>query len=267
MNPRWLTISAARTALIAMWFALPALAQQAPQMPLQPPPPATMRSADGSARQSSNCSGQLGNRQPNSDDEANGTSNDRLFWTLPNFLTVQNAECVPPLTKKQKFDVTTRSTFDVAEYPWYASLAAISQARNSDPTYGRGAAGYAKRYGLAFADGTIENVMVNAVAASIFHQDPRYYQLGKGSVWHRAGYAISRLLVIQNDAGHRRFNFSEVLGGASAAGIADAYHPAGERTVANTLTTWWTQMSYDALSLTVKEFWPDIRRKFSKDSK
>ena len=165
MNPRWPTMSAARTALIAMWLAVPALAQQAPQMPLQPPPPATMRSADGSARQSSNCSGQQGNRQPNSGEESDGTSNDRLFWTLPNFLTVQNAECVPPLTKKQKFDVTTRSTFDVAEYPWYASLAAISQARNSDPTYGRGAAGYAKRYGLAFVDGTVKAAASSAQAA------------------------------------------------------------------------------------------------------
>jgi hypothetical protein len=36
------------------------------------------------------------------------------------------------------------------------SLAGISQAQNSEPGYGQGAAGHGKRYGAAFADGTIE---------------------------------------------------------------------------------------------------------------
>ncbi len=34
-----------------------------------------------------------------------GTSNDRLFFALPNFLTIQNAGQVPPLTSGQKFKV------------------------------------------------------------------------------------------------------------------------------------------------------------------
>jgi hypothetical protein len=241
----------------------PATARQEPSLPGLPPVLRTP-AANAFAREQESSAGDRGQdaQTPKSDEQVG--SDDRLFWTLPNFLTVESAEHVPPLTTKQKFDVTTRSTFDMAEYPWYAALAAIGQAQGAEPTYGRGAAGYAKRYGLAFVDGTVENYMVNAIAASALHQDPRYYQLGSGTAWHRAGYAIGRLFVTRSDAGRRQFNFSEMLGAATAAGLADTYHPAGDRTVANTVATWWTQMGYDALSFTLKEFWPDIRRKLQR---
>jgi hypothetical protein len=42
-------------------------------------------------------------KDPTSQDETRGTSNNRLFGVLPNFLTVENAGEVPPLTVAQKF--------------------------------------------------------------------------------------------------------------------------------------------------------------------
>jgi hypothetical protein len=60
-----------------------------------------------------------------------GTSNNRLFGALPDFLTVENAENVPPLSTKEKFDVTIRSTFDLGQYLFYGGLAGISQADNA----------------------------------------------------------------------------------------------------------------------------------------
>ena len=179
---------------------------------------------------------------------------------------MENGHNLPPLATRQKFDVTTRSGFDGSEYGWYAVLAEISQAEKAEPSYGGGLTGYAKRYGLAFADGAIENYMVNAIYPSMLHQDPRYYRLGKGSVWSRTGYSVSRIFVTRSDAGRSQFNFSEILGSATAAGLYNAYHPASDRTVASTLASWWSQVTYDTISIMVKEFWPDIRRKFSRHS-
>jgi hypothetical protein len=207
-----------------------------------------------------------------------GTSNDRLFFTLPNFLTLENAHEVPPLTTKQKFAVVTRGSFDYVQYPWYAFLSGISQWEDSEPGYGQGAEGYAKRFGAAFADGTIENFMTGAVLPSILRQDPRYFQLGKGSSWHRTLYAMSRNLITRTDSGGQQFNYSEVVGGALAAVIStNSYHPKShlfttttpgvlrytpsDRTLSNTAKVWGTQYGYDTLTLVVKEFWPDIRRK------
>jgi hypothetical protein len=194
--------------------------------------------------------------------ESKGTSNDRLFFALPNFLTLENAANVPPLSSKEKFMVVLRSSFDYVEYPWYGFLAGISQAENSEPGYGQGAAGYGKRYGAAFADGTIENFLTSAILPSALHQDPRFFQLGKGSFAHRTEYAVSRIFITRTDSGHSQFNFSEIVGSALSAGISTyGYHPRGDRNLPNGASVWGTQVGYDTVTIVVKEFWPDIRRK------
>jgi hypothetical protein len=194
-----------------------------------------------------------------------GTSNDRLFYTLPNFLTVQNAGTLPPLTVGQKFKVVARGSFDYIEYPWYAALSGISQAENSETGYGQGAEGYGKRYGAAFADGTIENFMTGAVLPSLLRQDPRFYQSGQGSFLHRTTYAISRIFVTRTDSGGQQFNYSEIVGSALSAGISTySYHPHADKTLANTASVWTTQVGLDTVTIVVKEFWPDIKRKISR---
>jgi hypothetical protein len=195
-----------------------------------------------------------------------GTSKDRLFFALPNFLTVENGAKVPPLTTGQKFKVVTRSAFDYVQIPWYALLAGIGQAENSEPGYGQGSEGYAKRFGSDAADGIIENYMVQAVVPSLLHQDPRFFQLSEGGFWHRTEYAVSRIVVTRTDSGHHQFNFSEVFGSAAAAAISTySYHPSADRTLSNTASVWGTQMGYDTITLVIKEFWPDIRRKLKKN--
>ena len=193
--------------------------------------------------------------------EETGTSNDRLFYALPNFLTVETHN-VPPLTAGQKFKVVTRGSFDFIQIPWYGFLAGISQAQNSESGYGQGAAGYGKRFAAYFADGTIENYFTGAVLPTVLHQDPRFYQLGKGGFWHRTGYAISRIFLTRSDSGAGQFNYSEIVGSALSAGISTySYHPRDDRNFPNTASVWATQVGYDTITLAVKEFWPDIRRK------
>jgi hypothetical protein len=207
------------------------------------------------------------NRDPQEKDAQakTGTSNDRLFYTLPNFLTLENANQVPPLTVGQKFKVVGRSSFDYVQYPWYGFLAGISQAENSEPGYGQGAAGYGKRFGAAFADGSIENFMTSAVLPSLLRQDPRFFQSGRGGFWHRTGYAMGRVIITRGDSGHSQFNFSEVVGGAMSAGISTySYHPREDRNVRNAASVWGSQIGYDTLTYVIKEFWPDIRRKIHK---
>jgi len=193
------------------------------------------------------------------------TSKDRLFFALPNFLTLENAGNVPPLTVGQKFKVVARGSFDYIQIPWYAALAGISQAENSEPGYGQGAEGYGKRFGSAAADGTIENFMTSAILPSLLHQDPRFFQESEGGFWHRTRYAVGRIFITRTDSGHQQFNFSEICGSAAAAAISTySYHPSADRTLSNTASVWGTQVGYDTATLVVKEFWPDIRRKLGK---
>lgn len=208
-----------------------------------------------------------GSTDPKVEIAATITSNDRLFYALPNFMTLEKSSQVTPrLTSGQKFKVVARGAFDYAEFPWTATLAGIGQAKNSDAGYGQGMAGYSKRLGAAFADNTIENFMVGAVLPSMLKEDPRYYRMGTGAIWRRSGYAASHVFLTRTDSGRKRFNFSEIFGSAVAAGICTySYHPRADRTLSDAASVWGRQVAFYTLNTFIKEFWPDVRRKLSRE--
>jgi len=174
---------------------------------------------------------------------------------------VENAGHVPPLTSAQKYKLVAQQSFDPVQFPYVGFLALLGQMSNSEPAFGQGAAGYAKRYGTEFADIAIGNFITGAVLPSMLRQDPRYFQLGKGGFFHRFGYAATRIVITRADSGHNQFNYSEIAGNALAAAVANAYHPPHDRTAINSVSVWWTQIGLDAMANEGVEFWPDIRRK------
>jgi hypothetical protein len=193
--------------------------------------------------------------------------NDRMFYVMPNYLTVENQAKVPPLTWKQKFSTTADGTFDPYEFVINGVLAGIRQAHDAYPAFGEGLEGYGKRYGAAFADGTDENMMVGGVFPSILRTDPRYYQLSHGKFFHRVLYAISRIAVTRTDSGKNVFNVSEFAGAGVAAGISNLYYPHSEASIDTTLTNWGTELGVDAFGNQLKEFWPDIHRRLQRKKK
>jgi len=122
-------------------------------------------------------------------------------------------------------------------------------------------AGFGRRYGTALGDQIIGNFMTESIMPTLFRQDPRYFRRGYGSKWSRVAYAASRIFVAPNNQGQQRFNFAEVLGNAAAAGLSNAYYP-GERRLGDNFQRLYTQLSTDSFSQVLKEFWPDIKRKY-----
>jgi hypothetical protein len=178
-------------------------------------------------------------------------------------MTVEKASSLPPLTAGQKFKIVARGTFDPFEFAFIGVETSINQAANTNPTYGQGLIGYSKRYGTAYADAAIGNFMTGAVFPAVLRQDPRYYQMGKGKFFHRAGHAALRVLITRSDSGKTQFNFSELLGNGLAAAISNAYHP-GPRTFDSNVKVWATQIGWDVVAYELKEFWPDIHRLLSR---
>jgi len=191
-------------------------------------------------------------------------TNDRLFFVLPNYLTVENQTQFQRLTTGTKFRLTGKTMSDPITVSFIGAIALMGQARNSDPSYGQGFSGYAKRFGTFYADTGIGTLMTTSVFPTLLHQDPRYFQLGQGGTWHRTMYSVSRLFVTRGDNGHTQFNSSEILGTAVAAGISNAYHPQDQRSLGNTLSVWGTSLMMNAVCNMAKEFWPDLRRKLRK---
>jgi hypothetical protein len=192
--------------------------------------------------------------------EQKSPRDDRIFFALPNYLTVEDSAYHPPLSTGLKFKTVAEGCFDPVEVVFIGIESGIGQADNTNPTYHQGFVGYSKRFGTAYADAIIGNFGTGAIFPALLHQDPRYYQMGKGNFLRRVVYAAGRVVVTRSDTtGKTQFNFSEYLGNGLAAGWANAYHP-GPHTLASNADVLGTQVVLDITGYELKEFWPDIHR-------
>jgi hypothetical protein len=222
--------------------------------------PAVNATATVSSQSTQNSAASQTADEQTADQQSASPKNDRLFGVLPNYLTVENEAQVPALTSGGKFKLVAKNAFDPAVYPFIGFLALVGQAQNTEPQYGQGMVGYARRYGVSFGDATIGSFMTGAVFPSLFKQDPRYYQLVRGGFWHRSIYSVSRILITRSDSGQNQFNSSEIVGNLFAAGISNAYHPAQDRSLLNTLSIWGTDTGWDTMANLAQEFWPDVHQ-------
>jgi hypothetical protein len=152
----------------------------------------------------------------------------RLFGAIPNFYTSYVYDAAP-LTAKQKFALASRDTFDPVSLLGVGITAGIEQANNTYAGYGQGAAGYGKRFGAQFANGRSSDFLSHAVFPSLFHQDPRYYYQGSGSVKSRVIHAVSFAFVTRSDSGHPMPNYSYLLGDMCSGALSNLYYPQADR--------------------------------------
>jgi len=185
----------------------------------------------------------------------------RVLGVLPNYRTANETAVYSPITAKQKFSIASKDSFDYPLVALAAVIAGWGQLTNDNPSFGQGMAGYGRRVGTSYADQAIGNMMTEAIFPAFLHEDPRYFRRGHGSKWSRTFYAASRVFVTRTDGGNWRFNYSEVLGNATAVAISNSYYP-DNRTVSANVEKLGQQIGIDAASQVLKEFWPDIKRKF-----
>jgi len=166
------------------------------------------------------------------------------------------------LTLKDKFVLFVQDSFDPGNFLATGFAAGIDQAQNSDPSYGQGAQGYARRFGAEYAGDVSSRFFKDFAYPSIFSEDPRYYRLAQGSGRRRLLHAVEHVVVAHHDNGRLMFNFSEWLGTSSAVVLSNTYHPDNQRGFSAAAErvgySFLQDMGFDVL----REFWPEISRKF-----
>lgn len=182
----------------------------------------------------------------------------RILGVMPNFRAVSAGEIPPPPTPKQAFIIATKNSFDYSSFVFVGVTSAMAEWSNAHPQLGEGMKGFGRYYWRGFVDKTDGNYMVIFVLPTIFHQDERYFALGKGGLWKRAAYASSRVVVARNYDGDNTFNISEILGRGIAQGISISYYPSKSRTAGAIASKYAYALMRDALTNTFREFWPDI---------
>jgi Carboxypeptidase regulatory-like domain len=177
----------------------------------------------------------------------------RIGGVIPNFYSSYDWNA-PSMLAKQKFKLSFRSLIDPVSIFTVACIAGAEQYKGMFPGYGSGIEGYGKRFGAAYANRFAGDMLSRAAFPSIFHQDPRYFYKGKGSIRSRAFYAMSRAVVTRTDDGRLRPNYSEVLGDFSAGAISNLYYPQSDRGFSLVMLNGATGVGANAISNLIREF-------------
>jgi hypothetical protein len=187
----------------------------------------------------------------------------RIFGIFPNNRTWPSLTNYKPISVKQKFAIARADSFDRGTIFLAAVFAVDAEHTNANPSFGQGIEGYSRAFGASYGDIIIGNYMTEAIYPALLHQDPRYFRRGIGSKWTRLGYAMGQIFWTHTDSDRTQFNYSEILGNSTAVAISEAYYP-DHRNAANAIGKLGTQVGVDMASNVLKEFWPDIDRKFSR---
>jgi hypothetical protein len=182
----------------------------------------------------------------------------RILGVMPNFRAVSAGTIPPPPTPKQAFVIATKNSFDYSSFIFVGITSAFAEWTDAHPQLGQGMPGYGRYYWRGFVDKADGNYWVIFALPSVFHQDERYYALGKGGILKRGIYAASRILITPDYHGHNSFNASELLGRGIAQGISLAYYPSGTRTAGALASKYGWAIGRDVLTNVFREFWPDI---------
>ena len=230
----------ARLCFVSVLLATLALCQQPAQdQPLQP---GTVKRSDAGSQE---------------------VESKRIFGIIPNFRTSPSLENYEPLRAAAKFKIATQDSFDRGTVALAALFAGQSQLTDATPSFGQGVAGYGRYFATAYADFVIGNYMTEGFYPTVLHQDPRYFRKGTGSGRGRLGYAVKQIFWTHKDSGGTQFNYSEWFGNSTAVAISNAYYP-DNRTAGEAVSKLAIQVSVDTASNILKEFWPDVERKFNR---
>jgi len=194
-----------------------------------------------------------GDKDEVAEDQVHIAVRQRIGGMIPNFYSSYDWNA-PPLGARQKLKLSFRSIIDPVSFLTIAGTAGVQQYRNTFPGYGAGIEGYGKRYAANLADNVTGVLLSRGVYPSVFHQDPRYFYKGTGSIRSRLLYAISAAVIARGDDGRWKPNYSHLLGNFSAAGISNLYYPASDRGASLVLFNGLAATGSTALSNVLREF-------------
>jgi hypothetical protein len=182
----------------------------------------------------------------------------RILGIMPNYRAVSGGVKPPPPTSRQAFKIATEQSFDYSSYVFVGLTSMIAEGDDSHPALGKGVPGFWAYSWRGWLDKTDGNYWVIWILPTAFHEDERYYALGRGSIAHRAVYSVSRVVITPNYDGHNTINGAELLGRGIAQAIGTTYYPSSDRTPGSLAEKYAYALMRDAATNAFREFWPDI---------
>ena len=171
---------------------------------------------------------------------------------------ISPGEIAPSQTVGDKFVLSLRNSISPFSLAGDVISAGYSHLTNGSPNYGTDGNAFAQRFGAAVARGSSQSIFSAGVMAPILHEDPRYYQLGRGhSIVNRGVYAATRVLVTRRDDGRKTPNLSLLSGYLGSAILTETYYPPKNTSFTEIASTYGSSLGGAALGNLVTEFLSD----------
>ena len=118
--------------------------------------------------------------------------------------------------------------------------------------------------GNVFAQHVIRETLEYGVSAAL-HEDNRYFASRETGFFRRTKYAVKSTFLARHDNGSQSFSFSRIGGAAGSAFISRAWQPPSKPTAGDGAVVFGLSMMTDVGFNVVREFWPDLKRRFHKE--
>jgi len=170
-------------------------------------------------------------------------------------MVINPGEVAEPMSVRAK--IISGMTNSVSFYSATGWLAAAGWEHlwNSSPNYGTDSGAFGERLGAAALRGVSEGVISNSFFAPLFHEDPRYYVMGRGHPFiKRAWYAGTRTIITRTDSGRTTPNFSLLAGNLAGSALTVPYYPPLNTSFKEVMITFGGSVGGSALGFVVDEF-------------
>jgi hypothetical protein len=170
-------------------------------------------------------------------------------------MTVLPGEIADPMSVHDKVVGGLKDSVSLFSVVGWLGAAGWEQLTNGSPNFGTDSGAFGQRLGAAALRAGSEGIFSDCLFAPIFHEDPRYYIMGKGHPFlKRLVYAGTRVLITRTDSGHQTPNFALIAGNAAGSALTIPYYPAKNTTFSEVAQTFGGSLGGSAIGFVVDEF-------------
>jgi hypothetical protein len=163
------------------------------------------------------------------------------------------------LSWKGKLKYHAESTYSPLSMVGFAAYAGVLQTLDTPTEWGKGGAGYGKRFASTAAWSGIHSTLAFGLDTAL-HQDPRYYRSGAGG-WRRVGHSLRGTMLTRTDSGGETLSTWRLGSAYGAAFLSNQWYPDRLNTVRLGMLQGTMTLGFDFIANLGAEFWPDIKRK------
>jgi hypothetical protein len=132
---------------------------------------------------------------------------------------------VAPLAPHQKFEIAARSIANPTLVLRAGFVTGFDEVANVGPDYGRGGGAAAELFGYNATNLATTYFFSEGLMPVVFHQDPRYFRKGSGTVQSCAWWGARSEFVGFSDKGQPMPNYSVMLGDLMSTALSASYLP------------------------------------------